>query len=633
MSFLAPGALIWLASLPVLLWLWRLASTRRQVLIPSLIPFEHLVRRAPKRRSRLVVSVLFWFQLAALLALTAALARPVLLRPRAATVLVVLDTSASMGARAPGLFGGGAAAFERARRALLSRLSRKAPTEQWLVVTTAPVASLTPQPTSDAAALRQAIEAARVSHLGGNLSTAAHIGRMLLAAGPDRTVVVTDEARPAEEAGERLEWVTVGAPAPNVALVGLDAQGPLCHAAEASVVATVQNFSGDQAAVTLVAAQDGRRLAEARADFAPGERRSLALVLPDEAAGWAEIRLDAARDGLEADNRAWVDIHRGAAVPIVVRPHAAAFKDTLSTWLGACETLTWTVEEESGPPAGHAGGGALVITDQADAAGDAAASMVFEPPEPARPMLSRWVTASGHPIGSYLAPVETVAAALTLSPWAGSSGTAVVAALVNGRKVPVVVAEERDGFRRVVMRVDPSFSRDATPVLLAFFNSLRWLMGQSAETLGGPLLAGGFAPGRVAVRRPDGSTDQTDASGGTVRYDAATVAGLYRFLQGAAEATVAVNFFDPLESNLLHRASTWRAATPPAPAAEAGAEGSRAGRAAHPLSRFLMLAILAVLLLEWWRYTRVQMRRPLPFFPSEVGRKKGSGPGTIAAQP
>lgn len=583
MTFLAPGALIWLASIPVLLWLWRLASTRRQSLIPSLIPFEHLLRRAPKRRSRLVVTLLFWLQLAALLGLTAALARPVLMRPRARTVLVLLDTSASMGARAPGLFGGGATAFERAQRALLSRLARKSPADQWLVVTTAPVASLTPQPTSDAATLRQAIERARVAHLGGNLATAAHIGRMLLAAEPDRTLVATDEARPAEQGNDRLQWATVGAPAPNAALVGLDAQGPLCRAAEASVVATVQNFSDEEAGATLTASQGGRRLAETAAAFAPGERQSLALALPDDAAGWVEIALAAKRDGLEADNRAWINLFRGATAPIALRPHTAAFKETLSSWLGACETLTWTMEDGNGPPAAP-GGEPLVITDRWDAAQGAAASMVFEPPSPSRPLLSRWVVASGHPIGSYLAPVETASAALNLSPWTGS-GVVVVAALVNGRKVPVVVADEREGLRTVVMRLDPSHDPGSTPVLLAFFNSLRWLMGTSADTMGGP-----------------------------------------------------ANFFDPVESNLLHRASTWRTNRDrfPFPIGQEWEKESgpgtisSAGRTAQPLSRALMLAMLVVLLIEWWRYTEKRDHFP---FPTLTRQEKRSGPTTLAARP
>jgi len=367
----------------------------------------------------------------------------------------------------------------------------------------------------------------------------------------------------------------------------------------------VQNFSEEETAVTVTASEGGRRLAEAHAAFAPGERQSLALALPEETSGWVEIALAAKRDGLEADNRAWIEIHHGAAVPIVVRPHSAALRDTLSAWLGACETLTWTVEDAGGPPAASHGGDALVITDHADAARGAVASMVFEPPSPPRPILSRWVVASGHPIGSYLAPVETAVAALNLSPWTGSSG--VVAALVNGRKVPVVVAEERDGIRSVVMRLDPSESREATPVLLAFFNSLRWLMGRAADTMGGPLVAGGFLPGRVAVRRPDGLMDQVESAGGTVSYDTATAAGLYRFVQGPAAVTAAVNFFDPLESNLLHRASTWRTHRDREQGSGPGTVSSLS-RVAHPLSRALMLAILLVLLVEWGRYTRAAGR-------------------------
>jgi hypothetical protein len=226
MSFLTPWALVWLGSLPVLVWLWRLAATHRQLQIPSLIPFEHLLKRPPRRRSRLVVNLLFWLQLAALTLLAATLAQPVMFQRRARTVLVVADTSASLGARSRG-----SSVFEHARRLLRRRLARKARAEQWLIVASAPVTALTAQPTSDPARLRDVIETLQANDVGGNVGTAAHLGSALLGGEVDHTLVVTDESRPTPAPADDVEFLTVGGTLPNVAFVGLDAHGPLCRQA------------------------------------------------------------------------------------------------------------------------------------------------------------------------------------------------------------------------------------------------------------------------------------------------------------------------------------------------------------------------------------------------------------------
>ena len=152
MFFLSPWSLLWLATIPVLIQLWRMVSVRRRVVIPSLVPFEHLAQRTPKRRGRLVVNLLFWLQLAALIGLAAALAQPILVRPHARLTLAVLDTSASMTATD---------AFERARRALLAYVAAKPPASQLFIVTTAPVLPLLPQPTSDPVAVTRALDALR----------------------------------------------------------------------------------------------------------------------------------------------------------------------------------------------------------------------------------------------------------------------------------------------------------------------------------------------------------------------------------------------------------------------------------------------------------------------------------------
>ena len=595
MVFLSPLGLLWLVSIPVLVWLWRLNATHRQTSVPSLIPFEHLLRRQARRRTRVVVNLLFWLQLAALIGLTLALAQPVLLRHPAKLTLIILDTSASMGARVRGT-----SAFEQARRKILARIRAKAPTEQLFVMTSAPVTALTPTPTSDAATLTRLVQDLRVSHLGGNLATATRIGRAVLATEPDETLVVTDEAAPNEE---RVRWVSVGQPLPNLALIRLDTQGPLCTPADARVVATIQNFSDEPSTLTLEAAQDGRRLAELRAELAPRARQAFSLALPEGTSGWVEIRLVSSRDALEVDNRAWVQLTQHASIPIVVRSERLSFIRTISTWLQACPALAWT---QDAPPST---GPYLLVTDREErAASSAAATLLFLPPPAPAPVLSHWVASFDHPISSYLAPVDVVATSLNLSPGQAVSGHPVIYGLVQGRKVPIVVADEREGRRTVSMLLDPAGSEDATPVVLAFFNSLRWLMGHlDVTTTGETLTIKGLAAGTVNVRRPDGSRDRVEAEQEGLRYEATMFAGTYRFTQGTHQVSVAVNFFDPLESNILDHPSTWGGA----PVSLAAANPRRT---APPLSNVLLWLLLVLVLTEWWLYcvkSQTLVHRPL----------------------
>ena len=586
MTLLSPLGLLGLASIPVLLWLWRLVSTHRHIRVSSLVPFEHLLKRSAKRRTHLVVNALFWLQLAALLGLALALAQPVIFVRHARTVFVVLDTSASMGARLRG-----PSAFDQAQHILRSRISHKAPADQFFIMTTSPVRALVTQPMSDAVALTNLLRDLRANHVGGNLATTVRIGRLLLATEPDETLVITDEAQPAGSLGVGVRWVRVGAWLPNVAIVGLDAEGPLCSPAEARIIATIQNFSNESAAVSVSARQGTHQLAQDRAELAPQTRWSLPLALPQDTHGLVEVVLTSERDSLEVDNRAWIEPHRTSALPVIVHSKTPTFTRTISTWLSACQALTRATEIPSGQ---HP---FLVITDkEQDVLPAATAVMLFLPPSSPRPLLSQWTVSADHPIGSYLAPVDVVAASLNLWPGAGS-GLPVVSAVVDGQKVPVVMADERDERRIVTMYLDPAGSDGSTPILLAFFNSLRWLMGERASvTTGDPLTLNAFRPGAVRVDRPDGSTETADSDGGVFHYNATTLAGRYRFTQGSAEVNIAVNFLDPLESNTLNRVSTWR------PLSTSPAGRGQSLRAPYPIANLLIAIILLLLLTEWWMY-------------------------------
>lgn len=582
MTFLSPLAVLWLASLGPLIWLWRLAATRQQVEVPSLAPFEHLLRRPPQRRRRLMVNRLFWLQVAALVVGTMALMRPQWWGHPAQTTLIVLDTSASLGARA-----GAGSVFEEAKRRARSYID--AVRGPRFVVTTAPVVPLTPEPASDASEARGAVDRAKLGELGGSLATAAHIGQALLGHPPGRVVLVTDE--PAAPPQDSVEFATVGEPAPNVALVGLDAQRSLCSQAPEQVVATVQNFSAEPAAVRLLARHGSRTLAEASIELAARERRSVPLRIAEPVEGWLDLSVRASDDALALDNTARLPIRRSAAWPVAVLSEDPAFLRRIGSWLDACEGVRWQ--------AGLPGQGPFVaVTDRDDRVPETAAAAVVFSSAGAELRVSHWFAAADHPVAAYLPAVMPVAASLAAAAGDAPRGEPVVWGIAGGERVPVATALHDGGRRQVIVRVDPTETPSSPPLVLLFYNSLRWVMGQAeAVKTGEPLIVPSLPAGTVTVARPDGRIDRIDHRGGPFRYDETTRAGLYEIRAGEASLTRAANFLDPLESNLFERASTWRPLLAPS-------KDAPRRRVPRPLAKAALLAALAALLLEWWWYVR-----------------------------
>jgi len=598
MSWLSPWGWLWLGSLPVLFWLWRLASSRRLLRIPSLVPFEQLQRKAALRRSRLVVNWLFWLQLAALVLLAMALTDAMLLRQPAKTLLLIVDTSASMGATAAGQ-----SRLAGAKQLLKHRVAGMASGDRALLISSAPVEVLTPEPTGEAVSLTRAIDGAALSDLSGTLATAVHVGRALLERPVDELWIATDEPEP-ESLPPEVRWQRVGAPQSNVALVGFDAQGQLCGARSTNLLVTVENFSDNPTEAHVTVQQDGRALTRIATTLAPHERRGLSLAVPDGATGWAEVAVRATRaaeDALAVDNRAHVMLRHGADLPIAVVSDHPPLQRLLADWLNACEPLTWTaqvpdtaqpyllVTDRDGPVPAHAIGVLHLAVSSATS----------------EPSLAHWVVSADHPVGSYLHAIHPVWSSMSPHEASGMGGEPVIWALRQGQRVPLALAGELDGRRSVRLLVDPTVNPDATPLLVVFFNSVRWLMSQ-AETVrtGEPLMVPAVARGRVSVHRPDGVREELTHGGGTFRYDRTVRAGRYRIVQGQRDVVRAANFLDPIESNVLAPASTWRRLSAAAPATRAP-EPVR-----QPLRNPLILLVLLLLLVEWWLYTR---RGQIPF--------------------
>ncbi len=618
MHLLSPWALCWLGSLPVLVWLWRFAAVKRQTRVASLVPFEALLRRPPTRRTRPPLSLLFWLQ-ALVCALAAwALAEPVVVGRTTHTTLIVLDTSASMGAVRRG-----ASAFDRAKRALTAHVASKPLTERVYVVTSAPVQVLTPTPLSDPGDIRAAVDSVAVSDLAGQLSVAAKVGEAVIGGPPDATVVFTDEPAPAD-ATRSVTFRSVGGAAPNVAIVGLESDEPLCLPADAvkstaasstsdaapgregaaTVRVTVQNFAPQSQPVTVEVARDRRRLARQRVTVEAGARTLVAVPLPRAGPGQYDVRLDAPHDALAVDNHAVVSLGGAGRRAVRVVTHDQEFLRAVGRWLDACPGLSWSASD-----AGEADD--LLVTDDPAAASRASASTLLisdgsAAAVPAPPKVVYWLVDSTHLLGRYLEPIQPVPMALPPSQAPGPlSGVPVIWGIADGERIPLLLAAEEQGRRLVTLRLDPRASPDAVPIIVVFFNSVQWLARASeSTTTGTPLLVGPLAPGEVRVERPDGRIILVQHPGGVLRYDRTDRAGVHRIRSAHGVIERTVNFLDPAESNTIAVGSTWDAAPTTARAAAARTP------VRQPLSPWLIIVMLVLVVVEWVYYARRRRREP-----------------------
>ncbi len=591
MAFLSPLGLVWLASIPVLIWLWRFAASRQRTIIPSLVPFEHLLRRPPTRRSRLILNWLFWLQLAALSLISLALAQPVLVGPKARTILVLVDTSASMAASTKH-----GSPLHQVKRSVLGRLTHKGLRDQWFVVRTAPVSALAAEPTGDGVQLSQIIQGLSTADLGGNLALANRIGRAFLGRRPDETWVFTDEPPPTDPINQTTQFHSVGEPLANVAIVGLDANEPLCAPAEAQLVVTIQNYADVEQEVTLSVSQDRHAMTQVARRLAPQGRLSIPLSMPPGAAGVFDVTLLAQRDALAVDNHVSVTLRGTETIPVVVASGDARFVATVGGWLDACPRVAWrqapaTLQEASPSD--------ILITDRLELAAQwPKASIGFVRTREGWHLVpTQWMVESTHPIGEYLEPLQSMAAAVAPSSADGQWGDPIIWGVVGGQKVPLVRASSSQGRRMVSVFVDPTASPSSTSLVVVFLNSLRWVTGsQGLVITGDRLTVGPFAQGLVRIQRPDGSVILQAHDGGVLHYDATTSAGRYRFLQGQQAIERVVNFLDPIESNTIRRVSTWGTDATPL------AQALVTERPRQSLVNWLLSVLVVVLLLEWMLY-------------------------------
>ena len=311
---IAPLALIGLLSLPVIVAFYMLRLRRRDVPVGSTFLWQQLIRdveaNAPWQRLRFSWLLLIQLLIAAIVVLAAARPFTTATSELSGNVVLIVDTSASMGAVDPE-----GARMSLAKDAAHRVVGRLPEGGRVTVVASDQTAHVLVSDTDDRAAANAAIDRIGATQLPGDLTDAFALASALAARDSDSTVVVVSDANVA-----RLPSVGIGAPVKVERVGTTDANQAIAAlsvlrrsgGAQLDCFVAVSNPSGTSATRRLELYADGT-LVDARNLTIPAGQRSELIVptLPAEARV-VEARL-AGSDALATDDRAYALIPSSGA--------------------------------------------------------------------------------------------------------------------------------------------------------------------------------------------------------------------------------------------------------------------------------------------------------------------------------
>jgi hypothetical protein len=312
---ITPLALIGLVSLPIIIAYYMLRLRRRDMPVGSTFLWQQLIRdveaNAPWQRLRF--SWLLLLQLLIALVAVIAATRPFVSSTSelAANVVLIVDTSASMGTTDPE--GERMALARNAARGVIGDLPEGG---RVTVVAADDSAHVLVSETQDRSAALSAIERLTASQLPGDLTDAFALASALAARDADSSVVVVTDANadrlPGVGIGATIQVRRVGSTDANQAIAALSAVRR-SGGAQLDVFVAVSNASAVQATRRLEIYADGA-LVDARDLTVPAGERAEALIATVPAgAAQLEARL-AGRDALGVDDRAFALVPQATAV-------------------------------------------------------------------------------------------------------------------------------------------------------------------------------------------------------------------------------------------------------------------------------------------------------------------------------
>ncbi len=599
MSLGAPGALWWLAAIPLVIILYMLRARREPRVVPSVLLWERatrdLVARLPMRR--LERSVLLLLQILAIALIALALARPLLaLRGLVGDAVVfVIDTSASMQATdvAPSRL---AAAQQQA----IDLLGRLGPRQPVALVAAGLKPRLIAEFSTDRRALAAAVQSLEATDAASGLDDAVALAAGQRVDGRPAAVHAFADQPPQHPVAR---WYRIGTGAPNVAITAArtrrDARG------HTLLMVRVEAFGAPATSRALIVGLDGREVARQNIAPSPGRAQTVLFGLGTRS-GVADVRLSG-QDALPADDRAAAPIGQVGLPGVLTIGEPNPVLDAV---LAAVPTAGVTRSTSSSPA--RWGRAQLVVLDRVNVQtlppgaylliGTLAANLPTQIEGSAPEQTIRTVT-STHPVMRLvdLRGVR-VANALSMRTQAGS-----VLAEGDG---PLVWAYEGRGLRTVVLPFDLMQSdlpvHPAFPVLIA--NAIAWLAGSPEASLGDTPVIPAGEWSRATVTDPAGRESNVEARDGVFVMPAFDRVGTYTLRTGSSRPA-------------SQRDAGWerRWVVPTADAGESSlavpaAELPRGGGAPAETAQFRLtpwlLGFAALLLAgEWWLWTRTLPRR------------------------
>ena len=641
MSLLSPLSLIWflpLGAAIVLLYLLKLK--RKERTISSVLLWRDAVAdiQANAPFQRLKKSLLLFLQLAALLMLVLAVARP-FVRARGTSenrIAVILDASASMQSTdvSP-------SRFDQAKSKALDVVKRMGPGDTMLVITAGAKTHVVAPFSSDKRALAGAIGTLKPVDTPCSMRQAMVLALSLVAgksAAPPRIVVFSDglfdplvDLSPGKAV---IDFVRIGRECDNVAITGMDSRKTL--SGDQQVFVSLRSFSSRKRDFNLEVyltplgrdfksrPNGGRpnggqdQLFDIREEsLAPGEAKQEILIPPGmipggiDAGGRVTAKLDVS-DDLQSDNFASVYLTKRARLSILMVSRGNVFlQNALNldprTQLVRTETspsdlqagkYDLVVFDRIAPPRTLPPGGYLLI-DTASAQGPAESG-----PEVSRPTIVD--SNRKHPASQYVDFADVrIAQARYLKP------TVWATPIIEGEKGPLGVAGASGGRRFV--QVGFNLLESDFPLHVGFpifvANCLDWLVPASSAGAGDSIRTGQAAyidippdVRELTVTDPAGQDHAVKVTGIPVIYEDTERAGVYQvrgippgIIPGGKE--FACNVSSPQESSTAPRAAL-------TVGHKSFASTGRGVRTNREFYGWLILAVLVILTVEWYAYHR-----------------------------
>ena len=339
MSFLSPLALLGLLFVPLVLAMYLLKLRREQQIVPSTLLWQRLLTdveaNAPWQRLRRSLLLLLQLLLVALLAILAA--RPFIERPAglAGDVVVVIDTSASMGATdlPPDR-------LAEAKAQVLERLHDLPANGTVSVIAAGRTARVVVNGTTDIGRVRAAIEGITVSPATGDLGDALNLANALAARAGDAEILVATDAALAIKPTARLEHkvsvIQVGRERKNQAIVALAVRP---SGITRSVFVSIANLDIEPARRAVQLWVDGV-LREAREPMTLDPQTRTEVIVDDvpRTASVIEVRLvnEEGKDGgdaLTVDDRAWAVVPPVRERDVLIVGEGDPYLETAMTFL------------------------------------------------------------------------------------------------------------------------------------------------------------------------------------------------------------------------------------------------------------------------------------------------------------